>query len=211
LPAWLGRRFAILGIGLRIQLIKAKQFVTKEPQQLEDESMNLNQWAATFGPLGALRISEFHIFERVAGLLSMSAAGRDLCLSPAVVSKHIAFLEESCGAKLFRRDTRNMMLTDAGQALLDGMQPIVEAVRVVEAAMLAGVKETELPFGRSVLGHYLCADGTIETAYGHCDRMGTWWRAWLSEQGAPTFVRQAPQSWEALPGLDDERELSRAA
>jgi len=61
-----------------------------------------------------------------------------------------------------------------------------------------------LPFGRSVLGRYLCADGTLETAYGRCDRMGTWWRAWLSENGAPTFVLQVPQSWELLPGLDDD-------
>ena len=173
--------------------------------------MSVNQSVATFGPLGSLRISEFHIFVRVASALSMSAAGRDLCLSPAVVSKHIGLLEEHVGARLFRRDTRNMMLTDTGQALLDGMLPIMEAVRVVEQTMLAGVKETELPFGRSVLGRYVCADGSVETAYGHCDKMGVWWRAWLSENGAPTFIRQAPQSWEELPRLEDGQEFSRAA
>ena len=44
----------------------------------------------------------------------MSAAGRDMGLSPAVVSKRISQLEERLGARLFQRTTRQLTLTETG-------------------------------------------------------------------------------------------------
>jgi len=44
----------------------------------------------------------------------MSAAGREMGLSPAVVSKRISQLEERLGARLFQRTTRHLTLTEAG-------------------------------------------------------------------------------------------------
>jgi DNA-binding transcriptional LysR family regulator len=44
----------------------------------------------------------------------MSAAGREIGLSPAVVSKRISQLEERLGARLFQRTTRQLMLTETG-------------------------------------------------------------------------------------------------
>ena len=44
----------------------------------------------------------------------MSAAGREMGLSPAVVSKRISQLEERLGARLFQRTTRQLTLTETG-------------------------------------------------------------------------------------------------
>jgi DNA-binding transcriptional LysR family regulator len=45
----------------------------------------------------------------------MSAAGREMGLSPAVVSKRISLLEEKLGARLFQRTTRHLTLTETGE------------------------------------------------------------------------------------------------
>ena len=59
-------------------------------------------------------ISDLDIFARVARTGNMSAAGREMGLSPAVVSKRISQLEERLGARLFQRTTRHLMLTETG-------------------------------------------------------------------------------------------------
>lgn len=45
----------------------------------------------------------------------MSAAGREIGLSPAVVSKRVSILEERLGARLFQRTTRQLTLTETGE------------------------------------------------------------------------------------------------
>ena len=45
----------------------------------------------------------------------MSAAGREMGLSPAVVSKRISLLEDRLGARLFQRTTRHLRLTETGE------------------------------------------------------------------------------------------------
>jgi len=59
-------------------------------------------------------ISDLDIFARVARTGNMSAAGREMGLSPAVVSKRISQLEEQIGARLFQRTTRQLTLTETG-------------------------------------------------------------------------------------------------
>ena len=59
-------------------------------------------------------ISDLDIFARVARTGNMSAAGREMGLSPAVVSKRISQLEERLGARLFQRTTRHLTLTETG-------------------------------------------------------------------------------------------------
>jgi DNA-binding transcriptional LysR family regulator len=44
----------------------------------------------------------------------MSAAGREMGLSPAVVSKRVSQLEDRLGARLFQRTTRHLTLTETG-------------------------------------------------------------------------------------------------
>jgi DNA-binding transcriptional LysR family regulator len=59
-------------------------------------------------------ISDLEIFARVARTGNMSAAGREMGLSPAVVSKRISQLEEQLGARLLQRTTRHLTLTETG-------------------------------------------------------------------------------------------------
>jgi DNA-binding transcriptional LysR family regulator len=59
-------------------------------------------------------ISDLEIFARVARTGNMSAAGREMGLSPAVVSKRISQLEERLGARLLQRTTRHLALTETG-------------------------------------------------------------------------------------------------
>ncbi len=60
-------------------------------------------------------ISDLDIFARVARTGNMSAAGREMGLSPAVISKRISLLEERVGARLFQRTTRQLTLTETGE------------------------------------------------------------------------------------------------
>lgn len=60
-------------------------------------------------------ISDLDIFARVARTGNMSMAGREMGLSPAVVSKRISLLEERLGARLFQRTTRQLTLTETGE------------------------------------------------------------------------------------------------
>jgi DNA-binding transcriptional LysR family regulator len=60
-------------------------------------------------------ISDLDIFARVARTGNMSAAGREMGLSPAVISKRISLLEERLGARLFHRTTRQLTLTETGE------------------------------------------------------------------------------------------------
>ena len=59
-------------------------------------------------------ISDLEIFARVARTGNMSAAGREMGLSPAVISKRVSQLEDRLGARLFQRTTRHLTLTETG-------------------------------------------------------------------------------------------------
>ena len=80
-------------------------------------------------------------FRRVAELGSFSAAARDLGLSNAVISKHVAVLEGYLGARLINRTTRRQSLTEAGSAyylravrLLEDLGEAEDAVGRMQAA-----------------------------------------------------------------------------
>ncbi len=64
-------------------------------------------------PLNALRA-----FEAAARHLSFTKAAEELHVTPAAVSHQIKGLEDYCGAPLFRRMTRALLLTDEGQRAL---------------------------------------------------------------------------------------------
>ncbi len=72
-------------------------------------------------------------FVRVYELGSMSAAGRDLRISPAVTSSRISQLEEHLGVRLFQRTTRSLTPTEQGQSFYRGATDILEAVESAEA------------------------------------------------------------------------------
>lgn len=77
-------------------------------------------------------IQDMEIFARVVTTGSMTAASRELAISPAVVSKRIRRLEEKLGSRLLQRTTRRLALTETGQGYYE---------RVV--AILASIEEAE--------------------------------------------------------------------
>lgn len=83
-------------------------------------------------------------FVRVYELGSMSAAGRDLRVSPAVTSSRISQLEEHLGVRLFQRTTRSLTPTEQGKSFYRGATEILESVEKAEAQI---VNITENPKG----------------------------------------------------------------
>jgi DNA-binding transcriptional LysR family regulator len=77
-------------------------------------------------------ISDFDIFARVARTGNMSAAGREMGISPAVVSKRISLLEERVGARLFQRTTRQLTLTETGEGYFKRVLDILSLVAEAE-------------------------------------------------------------------------------
>lgn len=63
----------------------------------------------------------------------MSAAGRDLRISPAVTSSRISQLEDYLGVRLFQRTTRNLNATEQGKAFYRGACEVLESVESAEA------------------------------------------------------------------------------
>ncbi|MYN17914.1 LysR family transcriptional regulator [Rugamonas sp. FT107W] len=84
------------------------------------------------------------IFIEVARQRSFSEAGRRLGLTRAMVSKHILQLEDKLQARLLHRSTREVSLTDAGQAYLAPCIATVEqsqeAARALSQATQAGAE-----------------------------------------------------------------------
>ena len=75
-----------------------------------------------------IALENVRIFLSAVETGSFSAAGRMLRLSPSVVSYRIQLLEETLGARLLTRTTRNMRLTEAGEVFLEHCREIVDAV-----------------------------------------------------------------------------------
>ena len=68
-------------------------------------------------------------FIKAAELGSLRKAAMDLGISPQAASKALAQLEAHLDARLFHRTTRVMSLTDAGQRLLEEVQPSVQGMQ----------------------------------------------------------------------------------
>lgn len=111
------------------------------------------------------QLQAMEIFAEVARLRSFSAAGRRLGLTRAVVSKHIAQLEARLDARLLHRSTREVSLTDAGQAYLAPCIATIEQAREAARAItpagaeLAGPLRIQAPasFGVAWLADALAA------------------------------------------------------
>ena len=89
-------------------------------------------------------LDNIRTFVRVYELGSMSAAGRDLRISPAVTSARVAQLEDHLNVRLFQRTTRNLTPTEQGKAFYGGACEILDAVEAAEAQV---VNITENPRG----------------------------------------------------------------
>ncbi|MFY8152463.1 MAG: LysR family transcriptional regulator, partial [Hyphomicrobiales bacterium] len=103
------------------------------------------------------------LFARVVTSGSMSAAGREIGLSPAVISKRIKRLEERLGTRLLQRTTRQITLTEAGQGFYERVIAILSSVEEAEdfvtrrSALARGLLKVSAPtsFGRMHIAPHL--------------------------------------------------------
>lgn len=107
--------------------------------------------------------TDMEIFARVVGAGSMSAAGREMGLSPAVISKRLKRLEDRLGTRLLQRTTRQIALTEAGAGYHERVVAILSSVEEAEAfvarrsAVAKGLLKVSAPtaFGRRHVAPHL--------------------------------------------------------
>lgn len=87
------------------------------------------------------RLHSMRVFARVVEVGSFAAAARELNLSPAVVTRLVADLEEHLGARLMNRTTRRLALTDTGEVYLERVRQILTEVDEAEAQASAATSE----------------------------------------------------------------------
>jgi DNA-binding transcriptional LysR family regulator len=83
-------------------------------------------------------VQEMMIFARVVGAGSLSAAARELGLSPALVSRRLAALESRLGARLINRTTRSLHLTDDGATYYEACARVLADIEEADATVSAG-------------------------------------------------------------------------
>ncbi|MFP5303949.1 LysR family transcriptional regulator, partial [Cobetia sp. SIMBA_158] len=69
---------------------------------------------------------------------SVSQAGEDLELSPAVASSHLRKLEDRLGVRLLHRTTRHVALSEEGRAFLPHAKEVLLSAEAARAAVGRG-------------------------------------------------------------------------
>src|SRR6185436_12871823 len=86
---------------------------------------------------------EMAVFTKVVGAGSLSAAARELGLSPAMISRKLAALEARLGVRLINRTTRSLRLTDEGASYHESCARVLAEIDEAEAAVSAGSVEPQ--------------------------------------------------------------------
>jgi DNA-binding transcriptional LysR family regulator len=73
-------------------------------------------------------LTAMKVFERVATLGTLSAAGRDLGMSSTAISRHLKELEDELGVRLVNRTTRRLSLTEVGSNYLDRARMLLDEI-----------------------------------------------------------------------------------
>ena len=101
-------------------------------------------------------LEDLEIFYQVVRAGSMSAAGRELGISPAVVSRRLQKLENRLGVRLLQRTTRRLAKTEIGAGFYEKVAVVLAAVDDAEefvrgrSPLLTGLLKVSVPtsFGR---------------------------------------------------------------
>jgi DNA-binding transcriptional LysR family regulator len=101
-------------------------------------------------------LEDLEIFYHVVNAGSMSAAGRELGISPAVVSRRVQKLENRLGVRLLQRTTRRLAKTEIGAGFYEKVATVLAAVDDAEefvkrrSPLITGVLKVSVPtsFGR---------------------------------------------------------------
>ena len=129
---------------------------------------------------------DYALFARVVAAGSLSAAGRETGLSPSMVSKRMARLEQRLGVQLLHRTTRRLALTEAGGRfhgeLVEILARLAEAEARLTGSGAAGRLRVSAPtsFGRlhiaSHLHRFMAAYPRVELSFNvsdsYVDRIG---------------------------------------
>ncbi len=102
------------------------------------------------------KLEEFEIFYTVVNAGSMTAAGRKLGISPAVVSRRLQKLENCLGMRLLQRTTRRLAMTEIGEGFYEKVVAVLTAVDAAEefvrrrSPLISGPLKASVPtsFGR---------------------------------------------------------------
>lgn len=88
-------------------------------------------------------LHEMTIFSKVVARGSLSAAAREVGLSPAMISRRLAALEARLGVRLVHRTTRSLSLTDEGAAYYDACTRILAEIDEANGVAAAGRAEPQ--------------------------------------------------------------------
>jgi DNA-binding transcriptional LysR family regulator len=88
------------------------------------------------------RLTSMRVFQRVMDEGGFAAAARSLDMSPAVVTRMVADLEDHLGVRLLHRTTRRIALSEAGEIYLNRVRAILQDID--EAHDLVRSNTTEL-------------------------------------------------------------------
>lgn len=113
-----------------------------------------------------MELYQLQTFCRVARLLNFSRAAEELAMSQSAVSRHVEALEQTYGLELFVRRGRGVILTEAGERLLDYADRILQLTEQAGRALaeLRDLDNGRLTVGASTTpGHYLL--GPVVAAY----------------------------------------------
>jgi LysR family glycine cleavage system transcriptional activator len=158
-------------------------------------------------PLSALRA-----FEAAARHLSFTRAAAELGVTQAAISHQVKLLDEQLGQPLFRRLTRRLLLTDAGQTLWpgvrDGFDRLAQAVQKVESTCGAGILTLSLTVSFAArwlvprLGGFLKAYPEIDVKLTTTDRLVD-----FAREDVDAAIRYGHGDW---PDLETQRLLAPA-
>ena len=107
-----------------------------------------------------VELEDMRLFVRAVGSGSLSAAGRELNLSPAVASKRLSRLEQALGVRLLQRSSRRLALTGEGNCYYERCVSILADLDDANAAVRLGQLEVRgalhvsasLDLGRQYIG-----------------------------------------------------------
>lgn len=85
----------------------------------------------------AIAPADLGFFSTLCGAGSLSAAARELGITTAAVSKHLAQMEARLGTALLSRTTRRMSLTQEGEIYLEHARRILSAIDDLQEVMNA--------------------------------------------------------------------------
>ncbi|MEM6250013.1 LysR family transcriptional regulator [Shewanella vaxholmensis] len=108
-------------------------------------------------------LNDLQLALRIAALESLSAASKEIGMTPAAASAALQRLEKKLGCQLFARSTRRLQLTEEGRIFLDSAKPALAILETASANLaehrgeLKGEVRLALPsdIGRSQIRAWL--------------------------------------------------------